>query len=173
MSVGVDHVPRLRTRKGHDGVELPAVQQLAVAFWPGYFVTGRESGAVPDVEVAGGVFPIRIPAVLRLPAETIQGTIVQAMTVGITRGEIKPVGKPLSQGRLQAVVVGPGIVLYMVDILKVGELGGEGSDAGDEIRLIEVDVTNQVVAVSPDIAYIQREELVLKACWTPKFQVPT
>src|ERR1700730_2254978 len=45
----------------------------------------------------------------------------------------------------------------MVDVLQVGELGGVGTDTSGDIGLIEVDITNQVVAVSSDIAYIQRE----------------
>jgi len=59
------HGPRLRAAKAQDAVDLPALQQLAKAFFPGDGVTGRESEAVPDVEVAAGVFRRCIIGVLR------------------------------------------------------------------------------------------------------------
>ena len=59
---------------------------------------------MPNVEVAAGVLPLLMPAVLWRKSLKIQGTVVEAMTVGVTRGEIQPVSSPLSQGRLQAVV---------------------------------------------------------------------
>ena len=93
------------------------MQQLAVAFRPGDFVAGSERGAVPDIEVAGGVFRRRIQAVLRLPGETVQRTVVEAMPVGIPNGEVETVGEPLGQGCLQAVVVGVGVVLHVIDEL--------------------------------------------------------
>ena len=45
------------------------------------------SEAVPDVEVAVAVLQPWIQAVLRQVSETIQGTVVEAMTVRVTGGE--------------------------------------------------------------------------------------
>src|SRR2546425_9595184 len=105
---------------------------------------------MPDVEVAAGVLPFWMQAVLRGVSETIQGTVVEAMTVSVTGGEIQPVRKPLGQGRLQAVVVGSGIVCCEVDKLQIGERDAEGTDAV-AVRiwstLIEVANTEQVIAV--------------------------
>jgi hypothetical protein len=44
---------------------------------------------VPDVDVAAGVFRVWIPAILWKDALKIQGTVVEAMTVGVTGGEIQ------------------------------------------------------------------------------------
>src|SRR5579863_4691883 len=120
--LAVVHGPRLAALKVHDGVDLPAFQQLAKAFFPGDGITGRESEAVPDVEVAAGVLRRCVIGVLRhVSVYSIQGAVVQAMSVGVTGGEIQPVGNPLGQGRLQAVVVGTGKVRDLVDIPQVGE----------------------------------------------------
>ena len=85
---------------------------------------------MPDVIVAAGVFGLRFIRVLRWIAEPIQGPVVQAMAVRVTSGEIKPVGEPLSQGHLQAVVAGEGIIKYLVDKLQVGEPTSVWCDAG-------------------------------------------
>jgi hypothetical protein len=45
---------------------------------------------VPDVEVAVAVLRARIQAALRKQSETIQGTVVETMTVRVTGGEISP-----------------------------------------------------------------------------------
>ena len=74
---------------------------------------------MPDVEVGAGVLRAWIPAVLREASATIQGTVVEAMTVSVTGGEIQPARQPLGQGRLQAVVVGTGIVCCEVDKLVI------------------------------------------------------
>src|SRR6266851_2748537 len=79
------------------------------------------------------------------------------MTVGVTGGERKPVGNPLGQGRLQAIEVGMGKVRDLVNKLQVGEGGGVRTGARGGIDLIAVANTNQVVAVSADIAKVQRE----------------
>src|SRR5579863_8969335 len=121
--LAVVHGPRLAALKVHDGVDLPAFQQLAKAFFPGDGITGRESEAVPDVEVAAGVLVAWITGVLREEPVTIPGVVVEAMSVGVTAGEIKPVRNPLSQGRLQAVVVGNGIIRHLIDVPQVGEAG--------------------------------------------------
>src|SRR2546425_12302905 len=114
---------------------------------------------MPDVEVAAGVLPFWMQAVLRGVSETIQGTVVEAMTVRVTGGEIQPVRKPLGQGRLQAVVVGTGKVCHAVDVLQIRKLGGEGTDAV-AVRiwstLIEVAHTKQVIAVIADVTNRQR-----------------
>jgi hypothetical protein len=78
------YVPRLGGLNAHDGVELPAFQELAIAFDPGNFVTGRDSEPLADVEVAAAVFRPWIPAVLREVSGTIQRAVVEAMTVRIT-----------------------------------------------------------------------------------------
>src|SRR5579863_5610545 len=127
--LAVVHGPRLAALKVHDGVDLPAFQQLAKAFFPGKGVTGRESEAVPDVEVAAGVLGRRIIGVLREGSETAYGTVVQAMTVSVTGGEIQPVRQPLGQGGLQAVEVGISVVRLPVDKLQIGEFGAVGTDA--------------------------------------------
>src|SRR6202790_5475534 len=112
---------------GPDGVELPPFQQLAVAFLPGNGVTSRDRQAVPNVEVAAGVLPLLMRAVLWRESLKIQGTVVEAMTVGVTNGEIQPVRQPLCQGRLQAVVVRMGGILLFVNYLQIGEFGEEGT----------------------------------------------
>src|SRR5260370_23236525 len=79
------------------------------------------------------------------------------MSVGVTGREGKHMRKALSQGRLQTVVVGMAIVLRLIDKPQVGEFGGVGSDARDWIGLIEADKIRQSVAVSADVAHLQRE----------------
>src|SRR6202030_1429514 len=95
----------------------------AEPFFPGDGVTGRERKAVPDVEVAVAVLQIRTGAMLQIGSETIQGSVVEAMTVGVTGGEIQPVRHALGHGRLQAIVVGPGKILREVNETKGAEAG--------------------------------------------------
>ena len=96
-----------------------------------------------------------MPAVLRSERKTIQGTVVQAMAVGVAGLESDSAGKPLGQGRLQAVVVGTRKVLRLVDEVKVRELLRVRSEAGHRIDLIEVAATGQSVAVIANIAEVQ------------------
>src|SRR5437588_3662840 len=98
-----------------------------------------------------------MPAVLRGARKTIQGTVVQAMAVGVAGLEGNPPRKPLGQGRLQAVVVGTRIVLRLVDELQVREFSTVRTDAGYGIGLIKVAATGQSVAVIADIAEVQRK----------------
>ena len=79
------------------------------------------------------------------------------MTVSVTSGERKPVRIPLGQGRLQAVVVGTGLVRDPVDKLQVGETVGVRTDARGDIDLIDVAKADQIVAVIADVANLQRE----------------
>src|SRR5712691_8835905 len=82
------------------------------------------------------------------------------MTVGVTNGEIQPVRHPLGQGRLQAVVIGTGKVIYEVNILQIIEFGGVLTVAV-AVRiwstLILVVKSKQVSAVIADVANLQRE----------------
>jgi len=118
---------------------------------------------VPDVEVAAGVLQVRTGAVLRSESVKIQGTAVEAMTVGVAGGEVQTVRYPLGQGRLQAVVVGMGEVIYEVNILQIGEFGEEGtrsaarSSVGVRIwsTLIEGAKTKQVTAVIAHVTNLQ------------------
>lgn len=87
--------PRLAALQGYDGVDLPPFQQLPKSFFPRKVITGPESKAVPDVEIAAGVLCPRIRTVLGLPSETIQRTVIQAMPVCVPGEEGKPVGNPL------------------------------------------------------------------------------
>src|SRR5437870_5903640 len=98
-----------------------------------------------------------MPAVLRSSRKTIQGTVVQAMAVGVAGLESNSAGKPLGQGRLQAVVVGTRIVLRLVDKRQVGEFSAVGADAGRRIDLIKVAAAGQSVAVIANIADVQRK----------------
>ena len=108
---------------------------------------------MPDIEIAVAVLRPRIQAALRKQSEPIEGTIVEAVAECVTGSERQPLGKPLGQGRLQAVVVGMGIVSRLVDKVQVGELGGVGTVAiARGIDLIEVEKTSQPVAVIADIA---------------------
>src|SRR5205807_4142838 len=77
----VDDIPRLRACQGHDGVELPAFQQLAEAFLSGKLVTGRDRSAMADIEIAVAEFRQWIRGVLRLAAEAVERTVVEAMTI--------------------------------------------------------------------------------------------
>src|ERR1700694_4278104 len=74
-----------------------------------------------DIEVAAAVLTLWMVAILRELSGTMQGAVVEAMTVSVTGGERQPVRSPLGQGRLQAVVVGTGIVRHVVDNLQVWE----------------------------------------------------
>src|SRR6266446_6432704 len=98
-----------------------------------------------------------MPAVLRSERKTIQGTILQAMAVGVAGLESNSAGKPLGQGRLQAVVVGTRKVLRLVDERQIRELSRVGADAGRRIDLIDVAATGQSVAVIANIAQVQRK----------------
>src|SRR4029077_19916872 len=118
------HEPRLGGLKGHDGVELPAFQQLSIACLPGNSVSGRNREAVPDVEVAAGVLRASILGILWGDRLEVQGTVVEAMTVRVTCGEFQPVRSPLGQRRLQAVVVGTVEVIYEVNDSQVGKFAG-------------------------------------------------
>jgi len=70
--------------------------------------------------------PLRTPSldaccpVVSVPGNS--GNRCQAMTVGVTSGEIQPVRSPLGQGRLQAVVVRMGSILLFVNYLEIGEI---------------------------------------------------
>ena len=112
---------------------------------------------MPDVGVAAGILQLRMPAVLRSERKTIQGTVVQAVAVGVAGLEGNPARKPLGQGRLQAVVVGMRKVLRLVDEAQVGEFSGVRSEAGRRIDLIDVAATGQPVAVIANIAHVQRK----------------
>src|SRR5260370_15639763 len=112
---GVGDVTGVGALDAHDGVDLPAFQELAKALPAGKSITSCESEAVPHVEVAAAITCPRIPAVLRERSETILGTVVQAMTVGVTGGEIQPVSNALGQGGLQAIVGGVAVVRRLVD----------------------------------------------------------
>ena len=70
-------------------------------------------------------------AVLWCLSLEIQGTVVEAMTVGVTSGEIQPVRNPLGQGRLQAVVVRMGSIRLFVNYLEIGEIAEAVGVAGD------------------------------------------
>src|SRR2546427_6109510 len=93
---------------------------------------------MPDVGVAAGVLQLWMPAVLRKSRKTIQGTVVQAMAVGVAGFERDPAGKPLGQRGLQAVVVGTRIVLRLVDVRQEGKFSGVRTDVGHRIHLIDV-----------------------------------
>src|SRR5437588_9035811 len=112
---------------------------------------------MPHVVIAAGVFRGGVQAVLREVPETAEGTVVQAMTVSVIGGEVKPVRKPLGQGGLQAVVVGSAIVHRPVDILQIGELGAVGTDSRDGVNLVDVDEISQSGAVIGNIADLERE----------------
>src|SRR5437879_2511318 len=154
----VGNVPRLGALDAHDGVDLPAFQQLAKALLAGKLVTSCESEAISHVEVAAGVFRPRIGAVLWQRPEAILGTVVQAMAVCVTGGEAQPVTNPLSQCRLQAVVVGKSIVCIPIDVIQVWEgrsvrlhaIGGYQVGRGRD--LIQVDKRCQPCAVVGYIA---------------------
>ena len=79
------------------------------------------------------------------------------MAVRVGCDEIEAMGKPLSQCRLQAVVVGPSIIYYFVDELQIRELGGVWLRAGGRIDLIDIDNTQQIIAVIADITDVQTE----------------
>src|SRR2546422_10748237 len=98
-----------------------------------------------------------MPAVLRSERKTIQGTVVQAMAVGVAGLEGNPARKPLGQGRLQAVVVGTRKVLRLVDELQIRELSSVGADAGRRIDLIKGAGGGQAGAGIADIAEGQRK----------------
>src|ERR1019366_4418706 len=61
----VHHPPVLRTLQGDDGVEFPTFQGLCVALLSGDSVGERNGEAMPDIEIAVGVFAVRIISVLR------------------------------------------------------------------------------------------------------------
>jgi hypothetical protein len=76
------------------------------------------------------------------------------------------VRQPLGQGRLQAVVVGIGLVRLPVDKVQIGEVaeaagvavvGTDAVAASAWSALIDVDKTSQSVAAIGDIANLQRE----------------
>src|SRR5712691_8671491 len=98
-----------------------------------------------------------MPAVLRSSRKTIQGTVVQAMAVGVAGLESNSTGNPLGQGRLQAVVVGTRIVLGLLDELQIGAFSAVGADAGHRIDLIKVAAAGQSVAVIANIADVERK----------------
>src|ERR1019366_2516441 len=128
-------------------------------------VSSREGKAVPHVEVAASVFRSGIRAVLREIGRTIQGIVVQAMTVGVTGDERKPVRSTLGKGHLHAVVVGIGNVRFLVDKVQIREwMGGacaeriavgisQSNQRGN--RLIQVLKSSQSCAVVADIANFQ------------------
>ncbi len=140
---------------------------MGKAFDPGNTVTGGDCQALPDVEVGAAVLPLWMRAVLREVSGTIQGGVVEAMSVRVTGGERKPVRNPLGQGRLQAVVIGTGIVRNLVDKVQVWERGGGSGTKRIAVRitrcdkrgnsLVKVAKTGQSFAVSADIANLQRE----------------
>src|SRR5437879_11922188 len=78
---------------------------------------------MPHVVIAAGVFRAGVQAVLGEVPETAEGTVVQAVPVGVAGGEVKPMAKPLGQGGLQAIVVGPAVVHRPVDIFQIGKFG--------------------------------------------------
>src|SRR5438034_10530474 len=98
-----------------------------------------------------------MPAVLRCSRKTVQGAVVQTMAVGVAGLESNSAGKPLGQGRLQAVVVGTRIVLRLVDELQIGEFSAVGTDVGRRIDLIKVAAAGQSVAVIANIAAVARK----------------
>src|SRR5260370_34041402 len=106
---------------------------MGKALDPGYGISGRESETVPDTEGAAAVLPLWIGAVLREVSGSIQGTVVEAMTVRVAGSERQPVRSPLGQGGLQAVVVGTAIVRDLVDKIQPWELAG--------IRLVAICIT--------------------------------
>ena len=86
--------------QAYDRVELPPFQQLGKAFDPRKIIRGRDRKAVPDVEVAVAILQPWVGAVLRQVSETVQGTVVEAMTERVTGSERQPVSHPLCQGTL-------------------------------------------------------------------------
>ena len=111
--------PRLSALKGHDPVDLPAFQQLGKALDPWNIVSGGEREMVPDIEVGVAVLRSGIGAVLGNQPETIQGTVVEAMSERVPGDERYPVRQPLGQCYLQAVVVGTDIVRLFVDVTEI------------------------------------------------------
>jgi hypothetical protein len=121
---------------------------------------------VPDIEIAAGILRIGVVGVLWQQSKAVQGAVVQAVCVGVTRDERQSTGEPLVQGYLEAVIVGPRKIRRVVDKAQVWELGRIGRNAGADIRLIDVPETEQPVAMIADICEIQHEvigQLVLDA----------
>src|SRR5262249_19043706 len=112
---------------------------------------------VPDVGVAAGILQPRTPAVLRSERKTVEGTVIQAMAVGVTGLERNPPRKSLGQCRLQAIVVGTHKVLRLVDEAQIGEFGGVRANASYRIDHIDVAGAAQSVAVIANIADVQRK----------------
>src|ERR1700739_3466522 len=112
---------------------------------------------MPHVVIAAGVLRAWVQAVLGKVPETAQGTVVQAMSVSVASGEVKPIRKALGKVSLQAVVLGSAIVRRPVDILQIGELGDVGTEARDGVKLIDVDEIGQPGAVIGHIANFERE----------------
>src|SRR6266699_1578841 len=124
---------------------------------------------MPHVVIAAGVFRAGVQAVLGEVPETAQGTVVQAMTVSVTGGEIEPMAKPLGQGGLQAIVVGPAVVHRPVEIFQIGKFGPVRTvDIGftvatsdfrgrTGVNLVDVDEISQPGAVIGHIANLERE----------------
>src|ERR1700680_643350 len=112
---GVIDQPGLARGNAQDSVHLPAFQQLAKAFLPGKGVASLEGEAVSRVIVAVAVLSCGIGAVLRDPAETAQGAVVEAMTIRVTSSKVHTMRNPLGQSCLETIVVGTGKVRKLID----------------------------------------------------------
>ena len=83
---------------------------MAIALDSRNVVRGRQSEALPDVEVAAAILRACIVAVLGEQSKTIQRAIVEAVSESVTGRERQPVRSPLGHSNLQAVEVGMDVV---------------------------------------------------------------
>src|ERR1700687_59116 len=72
-------IPWLSRLHGDDGVELPALQQLAPGLFLGERISHGKSEAVAKVFVAAGMFQERMRAVLRKERDPIRGQVIQGV----------------------------------------------------------------------------------------------
>src|SRR5258708_26262084 len=120
------HYPkRLCTRQAHDGVDLPAFQELAEAVFPRKQVSHGKGEAMAHVEIAAGILAVGVSAVgpptpsrTTIPDRTY---LLQCVGVSVASDHAEPMVVPRSQSGLQCVVVGAVDVAHLKDLGEIWE----------------------------------------------------
>src|ERR1700730_3737166 len=151
----IDRPPRQTCLQGDDGINLPALEELAPSPYPGQFIGKREGETMADVQIAAGIFGAGVEAVLGIQA-AIEGCLIDRVRPGITEQEGDAMPRALVVADLQAIVFRFVAVREVVDDIEERESGLIGPCAGDRVELINVEHTVELGAFVTDIADVER-----------------
>src|SRR6202041_1291905 len=114
--------PRSGALYQNDGIDGPAVQELALSLFPWKQVGHRSREMMPDVEHTVPIDRFLTRAVDGNDVAPIVIILSQGMGVGVTQHERETVRLALRQGNLQGIVIGDVAILQIIDKVQIRKL---------------------------------------------------